>query len=116
MSVKSKIDSLENELRGYLGDDAFLKLVERFAGKRLFIAKLCRQKPSQVECLINRRTAEILSRYYGGSYVNVPMARSFRAVRYRNQGLSNSRIAVKLGITENGVEKIFQRLKQNSGA
>ncbi len=107
---------IEQELIEYLGEEDFLTLVENFAGTRLFIAKLCRQEPSQIECRVNRRTAEILSRYYGGSYVNVPMARTFRAVLYRKQGLSNSRIAVKLGITENGVEKMFRRLKTRQAA
>ncbi|NVM42747.1 hypothetical protein HWX16_20755 [Ochrobactrum intermedium] len=107
--------SIEQELLEYLGEDDFFKLVENFAGTRLFVASLKTNKPANIERKVNRKSAEILNRYYGGSYISVPMARSFRAARYRKQGLSNSRIAVKLGMTESGVEHIFRRLKQNSG-
>lgn len=110
--MKKYQSDIEQELIEYLGEEDFLKLVENYAGTRLFIAKLCKKEPTKIERCIGRKAAEILDRYYGGCSIAIPMARALRAKRYREEGMSNSRIAVKLGITESGVEKLFNRLKR----
>lgn len=107
---------IEKELIEYIGEEAFLKLVENFAGTRLYVPTLYHNEPSQVETVLGRQAAEELNRYYGGSRLFVPLSREFRASHYRKNGMSNMRIALKLGITEKGVETLFRRLKQKKGS
>lgn len=49
---------------------------------------------------------------YASSYLRVPMAREIRAAHYRAKGMSNPKIAVRLGMTETGLDKLFSRIKK----
>lgn len=100
---------LESDLHFLLGDDAYAKLLDNYAGVRLYVPKL-NGKNSNLPVIIGEHSTRLLSEIYGGDYVKVPVAREWRARRYRKEGYSNAKIARQLGITENGVEKLFSRL------
>ncbi|MCQ9148395.1 hypothetical protein HWX16_17015 [Ochrobactrum intermedium] len=96
------------ELLGLLGEDGLIRLAEEHAGIRLYVPSNIDR--SQLIDSVGIDIANKLSRRYGGDYISVPLVRDLRARRYRDDdGLSNAQIARKLGITENGVEKLFQR-------
>jgi hypothetical protein len=98
-------DTLSAELLKLCGPEAFLILVERFGGRRLFIAR------DKIDAAAFRHlppdVAEKLMRRFGGAYLRVPLARGLRARHYRTQGLSNGQICKRLGMTETGVDKMF---------
>jgi DNA-binding NarL/FixJ family response regulator len=58
---------------------------------------------------VGRILADKLSRAMAPATIRVPLARRERAMSYRALGMSNAMIARKLGITENGVGKLFGR-------
>ncbi|MER8924152.1 hypothetical protein [Mesorhizobium sp. M0802] len=60
---------------------------------------------------IGEDAAQKLIDRYAGAFLRVPMARELRAAHYRAQGLSNPKIAVRLGIVETSVDKLFRRMK-----
>lgn len=96
------------ELLTLLGEDGLIRLAEEHAGIRLYVPSNIDR--SQLIETVGADIANRLSRRYGGDYISVPMVRDIRARRYRDQhGLSNSQIARRLGITESGVEKLFNR-------
>ncbi|MFD1792096.1 Mor transcription activator family protein [Ochrobactrum teleogrylli] len=96
------------ELLSLLGEDDLIRLAEEHAGIRLYVPSNIDR--SQLIETVGADIANRLSRRYGGDYISVPMVRDIRARRYRDQdGLSNSQIARRLGITESGVEKLFNR-------
>ncbi|MER9017358.1 hypothetical protein [Mesorhizobium sp. M0898] len=100
---------LSSELLTLLGDDDFLRLVEEYGGCRLFVPSGSRATMLADE--IGVRAVALLAERYAGAYLRVPLAREFCAKVYRAQGLSNRKVARKLGITETGVDKLFLRLK-----
>ena len=97
---------LEAELRRLIGDEDFLKILERYAGIRLYMPLV----RGELNRLIGSDNVARLAVYYGRSYIRVPLARDFRFKMYRQQGLSNAKIALKLGITETAVDKIVARM------
>lgn len=111
MSKKYNSD-IEQELIEYLGEDDFFKLVENFAGTRLYVSSLATSRMTMIEKHIGRKVAEVMNRYYGGATLDMPLARKFRARRYRQQGMSNRQVALRLGLREDAVEKIFLQLKK----
>lgn len=114
MSHKEPVDEqLTAELRRICGDAGFLKLVEQFGGRRLFIARSLDGRPPVMLAAVSAEVALKLGQAYGGTYLRVPLARSVRARHYRHVlGLSNGEIASRLGITETGVDKIFAAMPQ----
>ncbi|MCO5065673.1 MAG: hypothetical protein M9924_14840 [Rhizobiaceae bacterium] len=103
--MQSRSD-IEIELRELLGDDAFLRLVDRWGGTRLYIAN--HSVRSQIFEHLGSEASHKLSEEFGRLYIKVPLARKFRAHRYRQEGLPNSAIALKLGMTESGVGRLFE--------
>lgn len=99
--------SLEAELRGLIGDEKFLALVEERGGTRLYVPR----DRSVLTRLIGRENVKALASRYEGSYLRLPLAREFRGRHYRLQGRSNAEIAIKLGMTETGVDKMFARME-----
>lgn len=96
------------ELIDLLGEEALIRLAEEHAGIRLYIPS--NPERSQLVKTLGADIANKLSRRYGGDYISVPLVRELRARLYRqHHGLSNAGIARKLGITESGVERLFQR-------
>lgn len=99
---------LTSHLRAVLGDEAFVHLCQAFGGTRLYVPyKLPDDHDLVVE--IGRAAAERLSRAFAPAWLRVPLARRERALHYRGLGWSNARIARALGITDNGVIKLFNR-------
>lgn len=98
------------ELLEILGPDGFFRLVETFPGLRLYVA--ADLALSELPAAIGEENAVRLSKHFPGGYFKVPLARGFRALRYREAGMGNREIATKLGMTETGVEKLLKRAKK----
>lgn len=100
--------ALTQHLRGILGDEAFVALCQELGGTRIYIPYNLRDD-NDIVCAVGREAANKLSRALAPATIRVPLARRERALHFRAQGLSNARIARRLGITENGVIKLFNR-------
>ncbi len=103
-------DALDRaELLALLGPDDFMRLVERHGGTRLYVPR--GDGASGLAEEIGAAAVEKLRSRRAGEWIRVPLAREWRARQYRLAGLSNSQIAVKLGLTETGVDKMFGRMQ-----
>jgi hypothetical protein len=100
-------EELTEELLGALGFDGFVRLVEAHGGIRLYVPQA--PDASLLTQDIGLDNTSRLCKEFGRSYIRVPLGREQRAHKYRRDGMSNSMIARKLGITETGVEKLFRR-------
>jgi len=99
---------LLSHLREILGEEGFVLLCQELGGMRLYVPYKFRDDNDIVQAIGHDR-AEQLSRALAPATIRVPLARRERALYYRGQGLSNPRIARRLGMTENGVQKLFDR-------
>lgn len=99
---------LKLELQAILGMEGFVQLCQELGGTRLYVAYQLRDEHDAVQAL-GRELADKLSRALAPATIRVPLAKRERALFYRQQGLSDARIARKLGMTENGVGKLFSR-------
>lgn len=99
---------LTHHLRAILGDDGFIRLVEALGGTRIYVSWEMKDT-SEVVQAVGRVAANKLSNAFAPATIRVPLARRERALYYRKTGLSDARIASKLGMTENGVGKLFRR-------
>jgi hypothetical protein len=97
-------------LTALIGDTAYLALVERYGGIRLYVPRSAGQ--SELPGHIGEDAAAKLASAFGGEYIKVPLDRELRARHYRKAGLSNAEIARRLGITESGVERLFKRVRK----
>lgn len=103
-------ERLTAELHSLLDDGGFLKLVEVHGGQRLYVpSRLSAEKVSKLTDELGKDLADRLILRYGGAYIRVPLARTFKARHYRAEGKSNPQIARLLKMTETGVEKLFRR-------
>lgn len=102
-----RANQLIAELHNMLGEDGLIRLAEEYAGLRLYVPS--NYDRSELTEKVGIEIASKLARHYGNDRIKVPLVRDLRARRYRDMGLSNAQIARKLGITETGVEKLFQR-------
>lgn len=98
-------ERLSPMLLDLLGPSDFVRLAEKKGGTRLFVpasgwADLAR--------LIGDDAARKLAARWGGDYIRVPLAKKLRARHYRAAGASNAEIALKLGMTETGVNRLFK--------
>ena len=105
--------SLTRHLRAILGPEGFVALAAEFGGTRLYIPHTLRPD-SDLAQVLGRDLAEKLIRELAPATIRVPLARRERALHLRAQGLSNARIARRLGITETGVAKLFARAAAQS--
>lgn len=99
---------LSRHLLQILGEEDFVKLCQELGGTRAYIPYKCREGSDLVEA-IGVEACERLSLALAPATVRVPLARRERALFYRAQGLSNTRITRRLGITETSLEKLFAR-------
>lgn len=102
-------EDLVAELLDTLGPDGFYALVEAHAGVRLYVP--ADPDRSDLSESIGHEHAKRLSKVFPCGYIKVPLAREFRALRYRENGMSNRQIARRLGLTESGVEKLLKRAR-----
>ncbi|WP_326523957.1 hypothetical protein [Sphingomonas sp.] len=93
-----------------IGELATIALAEAFGGTRLYIPM--RQHPDcEIVHAIGIIAAQELSHRFAPDVIRVPLLRNMRAQHYRDTGLSHAKIAVRLGMTEAGVNRLFARLK-----
>jgi CRP-like cAMP-binding protein len=110
-STGSPSGNLCQDLINSIGLDAAIQLAESFAGTRLYFPKQVKENHAIAEA-VGLSAAETLRGMYVGTTIIVPLMREQRAVRYRNLGMSHARIAVRLGITEKGVARLFHRIEK----
>ncbi|ESY42037.1 hypothetical protein X747_14755 [Mesorhizobium sp. LNJC384A00] len=114
--------SVAQHLLKLLGEQDFLRFLENFAGCRVYFRSRgsihemgeMHQRTDRLVDAIGREAAEKLEAEFGSDYIRAPLAREFRAACYRKQGLTNPKIAVRLGMTETGIDKMFRRMKQRN--
>lgn len=114
MALNDRKDNLESTIRQLIGDEAYVKFVEAFRGRRLFLSGGQRNEVTKVAAVIGEDAARRLWDYFGADYIRVPVSRSFLAQVYRRRGLSNGEIATQLGMTEPGVNSLFRRLRHSA--
>ena len=102
-------EQLSDDLVALLGDDGFLALVEAVGGRRLDVPQTIGADHEIAEA-IGEDNAARLSERYAPAQLRIPLAREERARHYRAGGLSNGKIATRLGMTEPGVDKLFARM------
>lgn len=98
-----------------LGKDGLRELLEHYAGVRLYVPKMDGET-SNIVPRLSREVSLKLSERYSGDYIRVPLMREFQALCLRNEGLSNAKIASRLGITESGIDHLFRRVRENRSA
>ena len=106
---------LTKDLIEFLGPDAFLSLIEEFGGLRLYVDRE-QGENSTIANVIGLCAAQKMAQFYGSSVLRVPLAREFRAIRYRSNGMSYAAIAKKIGVTETSIDKMFERLRKKGDA
>jgi len=99
---------LTSYLKTALGEEKFVLFTQAFGGTRVYVPHEMRPT-TEIVRVIGMDAAERIGRALSPSTIRVPLARRERALFYRAQGLSNAQIARRLGITENGVIKLFKR-------
>ena len=104
------MSGLSGDLQGLLGERAFIALCEAFGGTRLYVPHTI-PAGHEIARAIGEPAAERLSRRMAPAQIRVPLARELRARHYRDEGKSFAEIAVKLGLTETGVQKLFDRME-----
>lgn len=102
---------LHTQLRAVLGEEGFVLLCQAVGGTRVYVPRKPRDD-NEIVTAIGRELADKLSREMASATIRVPLARRERAIYFRQvQGLSNAKIARKLGITEGGVNKLFAQVQ-----
>lgn len=100
--------ALKRHLQAILGTEGFVQLCQELGGMRVYIPYRLRDD-NDIVGAIGRELADKLSRAMAPATIRVPLARRERALFFRARDLSDARIARKLGMTENGVQKLFDR-------
>ncbi|MBB3858899.1 hypothetical protein GGQ88_000139 [Novosphingobium hassiacum] len=96
------------QLQAILGVEGCVRFCQALGGTRVYVSHRFSDDHAAVEA-VGRDLADKLSRAWAPATIRVPLARRERALFYRQQGLSDAKIALLLGITENGVGKLFKR-------
>jgi len=101
-------EDFSEELLALLGEEAFVALVERHGGEKIFVPSV--RDSAELVATLGAEAAAKLQRVHGGNKVNIPLARALRARKYRGDGMSDREIARALGMTVSGVERLFRRM------
>ena len=91
-----------------LGTGGLVRLAEYKGGTRLYVPSS--GDGGALAGMIGADAARALSARYGGDYIRVPLARELRARHYRAAGASNADIARRLGMSESGVDRLFNAM------
>lgn len=100
---------LASNLSQIIGEEATVSLLEEFAGTRVYVPRQVREN-SRLTRAIGREAAQALCDRFASDTIRVPLGRELRAKHYRHRGLSDARIAARLGLTESGVRTLFKRM------
>jgi hypothetical protein len=92
-----------------VGQDAAFRLVEAFGGSRLYVPETPRPG-NKIAAIIGDEATAALARVLGGECIKLPVARDWRVITHRNEGLSYANIARKLSIDESSVHRILRKL------
>jgi len=95
-------------LQAILGMDGYISLCGDLGGTRLYVPYSFSDEHAVVGA-VGRDLADKLSRAMAPATIRVPLARRERALYWRAKGLSDAAVARKLGMTENGIGKLFAR-------
>lgn len=98
---------LSDVLLELLGPAGLVALAEARGGTRLYVPA---SGDHSLARDIGAAAAQTLARRYGGDYIRVPLARELRARHYRAAGASNAEIARRLGMSESGVDRLFNAM------
>jgi hypothetical protein len=96
------------QLQKILGMEGFVRLCQALGGTRLYVPHAFRADHDLVGA-VGAELADKLSRAMAPATIRVPLGRRERALQYRAEGMSDAKIALQLGITENGVGRLFAR-------
>jgi len=99
-------EQLSAVLLRILGPAGLVALADAHGGTRCYI----RADGASLVETIGGDAAQQLAARYGGFYIRVPLARELRARHYRAAGRSNAEIARKLGMSETGVDRLFNAM------
>jgi hypothetical protein len=102
-------EELTASLSALLGEEGLIALAENFGGRRLYVPGDIKPDHPIAQALGEQRARKLAS-LYSPAQIRVPLARTIRARHYRANGDSNGEIATKLGMTETGVDKMFDRM------
>ena len=105
--MNGRTDRLSAVLLSLLGPAGLIALAEKCGGRRLYVPAAA-QGPFARE--IGEPAARRLCDHYAGRYIRVPLARELRARHYRAAGCSNAEIARRLGMSESGVDRLFNAM------
>jgi hypothetical protein len=97
----------ELKLVDLIGEDAALKLVEEFGGRRLDIPRSVGPRHQLAKVIGEAAARKLVAEYFGGR-LRVPMAKFWRAQVYRARGLSYNEIAKRLQVTDNSVHRFLR--------
>ena len=107
---------LFEELREILGDDACIKLLGRYAGRRLYIPVKMSENHHLYWWL--GEAAKRLSEMYGGTTIELPLAptrlwelRRKRIIELRKNGASIQEIIARLGCSRRGIKYVLKEEK-----
>lgn len=106
--------ALTQHLLELLGEEQFVRLTQELGGQRLYVPYNPRDDSELVQVL-GPSTAAKLCREMAPATIRVPLARYERAMFYRAQGLSDARIARRLGMSEHGVWQFMAREAKRVG-
>lgn len=95
-------------MREILGTEGLVLLCQELGGTRLYLPNKLPDEHDIVK-ILGRDLAAQLCRELAPAWLRVPLARRERALYWRGKGYSNARIATKLGMTETGIDKLFDR-------
>lgn len=99
----------DQQLIALMGEAAFIAFAEAFGGRRLYVPTVI-GPDHEIAKAIGADAARHLSERVSPDVIRVPLARDIRARHYRAAGLSNGKIASRLGITEPAVNRMFARM------
>lgn len=102
---------LTDELIELLGEDDFVFLCEQRGGTRFYVPGTDREQ-TDAETDLGSAIMGKLRPLYGSSYLRVPLGRELRARHYRKLGMSHAKIAVRLGMAETSVDRLFARMRK----
>lgn len=93
-----------------IGPEAAMRLIEARGGTRVYLSDAGEGRT--VSDIVGVDAAAKLNAIYGRDKFKVPLARDWRVLCYRQQGLSYRQMALRVGCSENGVGNILRRYQK----